>query len=340
MTFRHKPLGCQTLVLTGATSGIGLATALAAGHAGARLMLVARNAEALADAAARVRAAGGEAEILARDVGEPGWADDVAAETIARFGGFDSWINDAAAAVYGRVEELSLAEHERVFVVGYFGTVQGSLAAARHLRPKGGAIVNIGSVLSERTMVLQGAYSAMKHAVRGFTDALRMELLMDDAPVSVTLVKPTGMDTPYPEHARNKMDKPARIPPVVYDPRLVARAILFACEHSRREITVGGTGLAIAKSDGLAPAMTDWVMAKLMGSAAQSTDTPPGAGAADNLFEPRADGRIDSNQHIAVRRTSLWLEAQLRPAAATAVLAGAGLLAAGLLRRQGRSLRM
>lgn len=333
---RLKPLAEQTLVLTGATSGIGLATALAAAARGARLFLVARNEEALRNVVAQCRDAGGEADHLAADVGEAGWADRVATAAIARFGGFDSWINDAAAAIYARVEELSLDEHRRVFDVGYFGTVEGSLAAARHLRPKGGAIVNLGSVLSERTMVLQGSYSAMKHAVRGFTDALRMELLMDDAPVSVTLIKPTGMDTPYPEHARNKMGKPARIPPVVYDPRLVARAILFACTTPRREITVGGTGLAISKSDGLAPAMTDWVMAKLMGSAAQSTDTPPGAGAADNLFEARADGRIDSNQDIAVRRTSLWLEAQMRPLAATAALAGFGLLAAAVARQARR----
>lgn len=335
MTVRLKPLQDQTLVLTGATSGIGLATALKAAAAGARLMLVARNEEALQEAAERCRTQGGEAEIMACDVADDGWAERVADTAIARFGGFDSWINDAAAAVYARVEEMSLAEHRRVFDVGYFGVVQGSIVAARHLRQKGGAIVNLGSVLSERTMVLQGSYSAMKHAVRGFTDALRMELMMDDAPVSVTLIKPTGMNTPYPEHARNKMDKPARIPPVVYDPRLVARAILFCCEHPRREVTVGGTGLAISKSDQLAPGLMDFVMAKVIGKPSQQTDTPPAAGADDNLFEARADGRIDSNQDLNVRRTSLWLEAQLRPVAAVGLLAaGAGLLVAGAMRRR------
>lgn len=334
MTIRLKPLGEQTLVLTGATSGIGLATALKAASAGARLMLVARNEEALREAADRCLTLGGEAEIMACDVADDGWADHVADATIARFGGFDSWINDAAAAVYARVEAMSLEEHRRVFDVGYFGVVQGSIVAARHLRPKGGAIINLGSVLAERTMVLQGSYSAMKHAVRGFTDALRMELQMDDAPVSVTLIKPTGMDTPYPEHARNKMAKPARIPPIVYDPRLVARAILFCCEQPRREVTVGGTGLAISKSDQLAPGLMDFVMAKVIGKPAQQTDTPPAAGAADNLFEARVDGRIDSNQDLAVRRTSLWLEAQLRPMAAAALVASAGLLAAGALRRR------
>ncbi len=334
MAVKLKPLEQQTLVLTGATSGIGLATALAAARRGARLFVVARNEDALRDTAEQCRSAGSDADFLAADVGETGWAERVADAALARFGGFDSWINDAAAAVYAKVEDLSDAEHRRVFDVGYFGTVEGSVVAARHLRKSGGAIINLGSVLSERTMVLQGSYSAMKHAVRGFTDALRMELLMDDAPVSVTLIKPSGMDTPYPEHARNKMDKPARIPPIVYDPRLVARAILFCCETPRREITVGGTGLAVSKSDVIAPGITDWVMAKLMGSAAQSTDTPPSAGADDNLFEARADGRIDSNQDLNVRRTSLWLEAQLRPAATAAVVGGVGLLAVGLLRRR------
>lgn len=336
MAIRLKPLAQQTIVITGGSSGIGLATALSAARQGARVFLVARNGDALREVQEQIIAAGGEADLLAIDVAEEGWAARVAGACVARFGGFDTWVNDAAAAVYAKVEDMSLAEHRRVFDVGYFGLVEGSIEAARHLRQSGGALINIGSVLSERTMVYQGSYSAMKHAVLGFTDALRMELMADNAPVSVTLIKPTGMDTPYPEHARNKMDKPARIPPIVYDPRLVARAILFAAANPRRDLTVGGTGLAISKGGNIAPGIMDFVMARLVGEPLQQTDQAPPPGTTDNLFEPRADGSIDSRQDNGPRRTSLWLEAQMRPGLATAAMVGTGLLAAGLVRASRR----
>jgi hypothetical protein len=155
---------------------------------------------------------------------------------------------------------------------------------------------------------VQGAYSAMKHAVKGFTDTLRMELEMDEAPVSVTLIKPTSMDTPYPEHARNKMGEPARVPPVVYDPRLVAEAILFAAAHPKRELTVGGGGFMVTGSS-MTARLTDKVMETFFGESAQTTDQPPEPGTDDNLFEARKDGRIDSNQDQYVRRTSLTLKA-------------------------------
>jgi hypothetical protein len=181
-------------------------------------------------------------------------------------------------------------------------------------------------VLSERAMILQGAYSAMKHAVRGFTDSLRMELEADGVPISVTLIKPTGMNTPYPEHARNYMDHPARIPPLVYDPRLVAKAILFAAEHPKRELTVGGSGLMISKLGNLMPRAMDIGM-EAQGEQIQQIDETPPSERHDNLFEPREDGKIESDQDIYVRRSSLWLEAQMRPVLTTAILSGLSFLA-------------
>jgi hypothetical protein len=219
-------------------------------------------------------------------------------------------------------------EHRRIFDVNYFGTVQASLYAAQELSTSGGALINVGSVLSDRAIPVQGAYSAAKHAVKGFTDALRMELEMDEAPISVTLIKPGPIDTPFPEHARNKMDAPATVPPPVYDPKLVAEAILFAAERPKRELTVGGGGALMAAGNLLARA-TDKVMEVFSGERGQSSDTPPEPGAADNLFEPREDGRTNSNQDHLTRQTSLALKAQMHPVATAAIIGGGAAAAAG-----------
>jgi short-subunit dehydrogenase len=328
MPFQLMPLSQQTVVITGASSGIGLTTARMAAERGAAVVMVARNQSALEDAAGQIRAAGGRAAICAADISESGYPERVAQVAEREFGGFDSWVNNAAVALYAPIEEVREDEHRRVFDVGYFGTVNGSLFAARKLRTRGGgAIINVGSVLSERAVPLQGSYAAMKHAVLGFTEALRMELARDGAPISVTLIKPNGIDTPYPEHARNKMDKPAAIPPIRYDPALVAKAICFACETPRRELLVGGQGVMITQLGNLFPGTLDKVMEAMMGEEAQTSDVPPEPGADDNLFEPRKDGRQRSNQGGYVRKRSYALEAQMHPAATA--LAGIGAAAVG-----------
>ena len=324
-----KPLHEQVVVITGASSGIGLATAEAASAKGARLVLVARNGEALAEIAARLNGQGGQVEVLAADIADEATADRIADAALARFGRIDSWVNNAAAATYGTLEQTPEADHRRVFEVGYFGTVRASLRAIEVLKDRGGALVIVGSILGTRAMMLQGPYSAMKHAIKGFTDALRSEVLEARLPVSITLIKPSSMATPYPEHARNRMEQPARIPPIEYDPRLVARAILFSLEHPRREITVGGVGRFIELFGTAFPGLTDLGIS-LIGRRSQQIDQPPPEGAADNLYEPRADGRVETMQDIYVRRTSLTLEARLRPVQTMAALS-AGLLAAALL---------
>lgn len=323
MAVTLKPLSEQTIVITGASSGIGLATARRAARAGARVVMVARNELALREAAEAIGRSGGKAAWIALDVADEDAPQRIADLAEQRFGGFDTWVNDAAVALYAPLTEIDLDEHRRVFEVGYFALVRASLFAVERLRERGGALINLGSVLSERAISLQGAYSAMKHAVLGFTEALRTELEGDGVPISVTLIKPTGIDTPYPEHARNKLDKPARIPPVVYDPELVAKAICFAAGHRKRELTVGGGGFMISGLGNAMPRMTDLMVETVFGKPAQTIDTPPEPGAADNLFAARKDGRERSNQDIYVRRTSLSLEAQMRPAATVAVVGGA-----------------
>jgi short-subunit dehydrogenase len=322
MPGRLKPLAEQIIVITGASSGIGLATARRAAEAGARVVLVSRNRKALDEAVEQIKLKGGRAAAFEADIADAGAPERIGTFCMDRFGPFDTWVNDAAVAIYAKVEDTTMEEHRQVFDIGYFGLVAASLYAAGALKQRGGALINLGSVLSERVMIYQGVYSAMKHAVRGFTDALRMELEDADSPVSVTLIKPNGIDTPYPEHARNKLGEPARIPPVVYDPELVARAILFAAENRKRELTVGGGGYLITKLGKLAPGMTDKVM-ELIGYPSQTTETPPRKGTADNLFRPRRDGDTHGNREMHVRTQSLALEAQMRPWAAAALLGGA-----------------
>ncbi|KQM84752.1 hypothetical protein ASE70_04105 [Sphingomonas sp. Leaf22] len=340
MAVTLKPLSEQTIVITGASSGIGLATARRAAREGAKVLLVARNEDALREATESILLRGGKAEFLAIDITAADAPERIGAKAREAFGGFDTWVNDAAVALYARLEATGIDEQRRVFDVGYFATVAASLYAARELTARGsGAIVNLGSILSDRSVPVQGAYSAMKHAVQGFTEAFRMEMEAEGRPVSVTLIKPAAIDTPYPEHARNRMDKPARVPPVVYDPELVAKAICFAAAHPKRDLTIGGTGMAMTKMSNLLPRSADRFMEMFFKEEAQTIDTPATPGAKDNLFEPRKDGRERSNQDNHVRKQSLALEAQMRPWTTMAILGGVGVAAGMLLSLRGSTPR-
>jgi len=338
MTVRLKPLEDQVIVLTGASSGIGLATARRAAEHGARLVLVARNEKALHEIARECSRRGGRAIAVPADVGRREDLERVARVAIETFGGFDSWVNNAGAALYGRLDEIPIEDQRRQFEVNYWGVVNGSLIAARHLRKRGGgAIINTGSILSDRAMIYQTQYSATKHAVKAFTDGLRMELEAQGAPISVTLIKPSSIDTPYPEHARNYLDSPGLVlPPPAYDPAVVAKAILFAAEHPKRALTVGFGGYAIALMGAHFPRFMDRMM-ELSGYAAQTTEEPGPRETQrrDNLYTAREDGAEHSSLGVPSRKSSLFLEAQMHPAATAAVLAGLGLALGLVLRRRG-----
>lgn len=329
-----KPLAEQTIVITGGSSGNGLATARAAVKRGAAVVLAARNGEALERIRAELSAAGGRVAIQVADVAVEAEVEAIAATARKKFGGFDSWVNNAASATYGTLEQVPIADHRRVFDVNYFGMLHGSLVAARELRARGGgAIVNIGSILGDRAIIQQGPYAATKHAVQALTDVLRMELEADRSGVSVTLIKPGAIDTPYPEHARNFMAETPRLPPPLYDPALVADAVLFACANPKRVLYVGGFGMVSAAIGQVAPRLTDRVM-ELIGSAVQQAPGDPGRPAMrDNLYEPRQDGDVHGSQDVFVRRSSVVLQLQKLRFGVPLAIAGAAVLgAAGVAR--------
>ncbi|MBV9865752.1 MAG: SDR family oxidoreductase [Abitibacteriaceae bacterium] len=239
MSLSLKPVEAQVMVITGASSGIGLATADTAAQQGAKLVLAARSQGALDEIVQHINEAGGEAIAVVADVADRQQVEGIAEAAISRFGRIDTWVNDAGGSIYGKLEEVSEADSRRLFDTNFWGVVNGSLAALPHLKKQGGALINLGSEVSEAVIPLQGMYAASKHAVKGFTDALRVELELEDAPISVTLIQPTAVNTPFPQHAKNYMDKEPALPTPQKDPYDVASAIVHAASHPERDIKVG-----------------------------------------------------------------------------------------------------
>jgi len=289
MDYDLKPLDEQVIVITGASSGIGLCTAAMAADKGCKLVLAARSEDVLEELCNEIRVAGGEAVYCVADVGKREDVEAIARVAIERFGRIDTWVNDAGVAIYGRVWEVSDADSRRLFDTNFWGVVYGSLVALPYLRESQGALINIGSEVSDAVVPLQVMYSSSKHAVKGFTDGLRIELLADKVPVSVTLIQPTAVNTPYPEHARNYMDKEPKLPSPQIDPSKVAQAILHAASHPERDVTVGAMAKLNTTNFKIMPRLADW-MAKQY-TTKQSYDSPP-LNPEGTLYKPGETGRI------------------------------------------------
>lgn len=333
MKTKLKPLDQQVMVITGASSGIGLVTAKLAAERGARVLLVARNGTALADAVEEITVKGGDAGYAVADVGNVAAVEAAADMAVARWGRIDTWVNNAGGAIYGKLIDTPLDEHERLFRTNYFGVVHGSLTAVEHLREKGGALVTVGSIASQLPAPILSAYSASKHAAKGFIDALRMELIGDALPISVTLVMPSGIDTPIARHAALHIEGDGLIPPPVYDPTFVAEAILHAAEHVRREITVGGGGRLQVLFGTHLPAVLDLMagpMSKVMANAKR-----PGPNRS-TLFVPGRGGDERSGVQPG-RKFSLYTTATLHRGAVGLVALGIAGAAALIANRRLRA---
>ncbi|GAB2787789.1 short-subunit dehydrogenase [Hymenobacter luteus] len=338
MAVKLKKLKNQTIVITGASSGIGLVTARMAAKAGAKLVLAARSENALRQLTDEINQAGGRATYVVADVSKPEDVRRLAREAAHTYGGFDTWINNAGVSIYGKVEEVPVEDMRQLFEVNFWGLVNGSLEAAKHLKQKGGAIINVGSILSDITAILQTIYSASKHAVKGFTDGLRMELEMDGAPIAVTLIQPAAIDTPYPVHSKNFMEREAKHAPPAYAPETVAKAILHCAVTPERSVVVGGGGKAMIGMEHWTPALLDKFMEKSF-SKQEKADYAPRPLQQNALDRPMGALEERGNYPGHTRETSFYTETVTAgsPALRTALLVGVGVALAAWLGGKNRS---
>lgn len=321
MKLTLKPLSQQTIVITGASSGIGLATAFQAAEAGAQVVLASRNESALKQAVDHIVSKGGRAHYIPTDVSKHDEIENLASKTIELFGGFDTWVNNAGLGLWGRLDQVTDADHRQLFDINFWGIVYGSTTALRTLKQRGGALINLGSVASDFAFPMQSMYSVTKHAIKGFTDSLRREQMDEGAPVSITLIQPASIGTPFHEHAKNYTGKAKKLPPPVYAPEDVARAILYAAGHPRRSIHVGGAGKLMSVAETLIPGLIDHSSSLMI--KAQFGSGPENTLGHDNLWHAGQDGAVRGD-HPSIRR-SAFTAANLNPGVASVLVGLAGL---------------
>jgi len=308
MSITLKPLRNQVILITGATSGIGLATVHKAVNAGAKVFMVARNEDELQKIQDEMRLNGFNTAFAVADVAEFDQLQSAADHCITTFGRIDTWVNNAGISIYSRLLDTTDEEARKLFDTNFWGVVNGSKVAVPFLKEQGGALINIGSVLSKVALPIQGIYSASKFAVKAFTDALRRELKADKLPISVSLVMPGAIDTPYPEHARSHIGEPVQTPPV-YAPELVADAILECAMTPRREMNVGSSAIIFPFVERYFPRLQDLIMSKKYMEEGQSLKQAPNFRENDdagNLFKaPTREGYIHGHYPGHVMKSSV-----------------------------------
>ena len=330
MQLKLKPLAQQTIVITGATSGIGLCTARMAAERGANVVAVARNEEALVDLIEQIETAGGSAIYAVADVADEDALRRAAQTAIQRFGNIDTWVNNAGTSIYGRIMEVPTEDLRRLFETNVWGVVYGSRIAVHNLRERGGALINVGSETSDAAIPLQGIYSASKHAVKGFTDALRIEVEADRLPISITLIKPTAIHTPFPENAKNYLSYEPQLPQPLYAPELVAEAILHCAENPTREFFVGGMARLRSSMAHNTPRLHEKMNESLIDTM-QNSGEPAAANRSDGLYDTNSRLSERGAQDRFVLEHSVYQQTRLHPVlTATIAVAGGVALAAWL----------
>src|SRR5947209_5701302 len=335
-----KPVSEQVVVVTGASTGLGRAIARGAGERGAKVVVAARNEQALDNAVREIEAFGGEAFSVVSDQAIEDEVAQVVEQAIDRFGRIDSFVSNAIVTVMSEVERLEADELRRVMDVNFFGMVYGFRAALPHLKESHGSFVHVSSALAYRGIPLQAAYCASKAAGRTFLESARVELRKHGVPVDVSVVLPGAINTPQFDRSRQKIGyQPQPVPPI-YQPEPFAAAVLHCCEHPVRELPVGWGAQKLLWGQKLSPRVGDRILLR-MGWKAQHTGKRKPTDAPDNLFEtipgdPGAHGRFDDQ----ARGSTLWTSLRLRRwfvGGAAAAAAGASL--AALSQRNGHAVR-
>ena len=320
------------VVVTGASAGVGRATALRFAARGARLGLLARGRDTLELLRQEVEARGARAIAIPTDVAEADRVEAAAAAVEDAYGPIDIWINNAMVSVFSPVRELEPDEVRRVTEVTYLGTVHGTLAALRRMLPRDrGAIVQVGSALAYRAIPLQAAYCAAKHAIQGFTESLRCELLHDGSRVHVTMVQLPALNTPQFEFVRTRLPRHPKPVPPIFQPEVAAEAIEWAALHPRRELWVASSTVRALVGDRLAPGLLDRYLAR-NGYDAQQTAEPVDPARADNLWEPLSIGRARGRFDAEARNRSIHLAFSKHRTRVGLAVGGALALVAGLER--------
>lgn len=321
----------EVVVITGASAGLGRATAREFGKRGAKVGLIARGIDGLQAAKREIEAAGGQALILPLDVADAKAMQNAAASVEQEFGPIDIWVNNAMASVFSPVKEMQPEEYKRVTEVTYLGVVYGTLAALKGMLPRNrGMIVQVGSALAYRSIPLQSAYCAAKHAIAGFTDSLRCELIHDKSKVRITMVQMPALNTPQFGWVKSRLKHKAQPVPPIFQPEVGARAIYWAAHHSRREVYTGWPTVEAIVGNKLAPGWLDLYLGKT-GFASQQTHVPEDPNRPDNLWEPvagdhGAHGTFDSRAHarsweVQMSLKRRWIGAGLAVTAASLLLA-------------------
>lgn len=321
-----KPVSQQVVVVFGASSGIGRGAALEFGRRGAKVVVAARSESGLASLVAEIEQIGGQAIAVKADAADFEQVKSVADKAISAYGRLDTWVHAAATAVIGRFMDTTPAEFKRVIEVNLLGQVYGAMISLPHLKAEGGAFISISSVEARRALPLQSAYGSSKHGVSGFLESLRVELMYDKVPVSITEILPSVINTPFYDNARTKIGvKPTSVPPF-YSPDIVVDAIMYAAENPVREMTVGDSGRVLDLAQRLVPSLVDSLLAvfaiPLQHSKKPKAETDP-----NNLFEPvesdpafnRADGEY---RDLVIPSFFDWLDKN--PLAKPALVASVG----------------
>ncbi|MBT2521886.1 SDR family oxidoreductase [Arthrobacter sp. ISL-28] len=327
----------QVIVITGASSGIGRETALEFGRRGGHVVAAARNREALETLAAEIHRIGGEALPVVTDVSDFAQMAALARQAVERFGRIDIWVNNAAVSTYGTVEQMEAEEIHRVVEVNLMGQIYGVKAALPYLRESGGTIINVSSALAERAIPLQAAYCAAKHGIVGFGEALRLELRADGSRIRVVDVLPSSINTPLFTHARSKIGVKPKPVGRIYEPSVVAEAVVMAAQRPVREVYAGFAGRMLTIGQRISPRLTDWYLSGPGDAVGGQRTSHPDEGT-DNLFSSSTGpGSTTGDFGERSKSTSVYtrLVAPHPASVRAAVMAGvAG--AAIVLRRAGR----